>query len=63
MSCTSHFYPRKRRGLAGRVGKAEAAEVMGITAPMTGRQIGEAVPPPMAEWIGRSMLQQRANLT
>ena len=58
MSCTAHYYPRKRRGLSGRVGKAEAAEVMGIAAPMSVHQIGEAVPPPMAEWIGRNMLTQ-----
>ena len=63
MSCTAHYYPRKSRGLSGRVGRAEAAEVMGITGPLTVHQIGEAIPPPMAEWIGRSMLQQRQALT
>ena len=62
MSCPNHYYPRKRRGLSGRVGKAEAAEVMGIAAPMSVSQISQAVAPPMAEWIGRSMLTQ-AGLT
>ena len=62
MCSPAHFYPRKSRGLGGRVGGAEAAEVMGITVPMTVRQIGEAVAPPMAEWIGRNMLDQAAQL-
>ena len=31
---------------------------MGIRGPLTVHQIGEAVPPAMAEWIGRSMLDQ-----
>ena len=63
MSASNHFYPRKRIGLRGRVSPAEAAEAMGITTPMTGRQIGEAIPPPMAAWIGRSMLQHLQALT
>ena len=53
MSAPSHFYHRKRVGLPGRVPVAEAAEVMGIAHKMTGRQIGEAVPPAYAEFVGR----------
>ena len=62
LSSPAHFYPRKQRGLRGRVDSAEAAAAMGITTPMTGRQVGEAVAPPMAEWIGRSMLDQATRL-
>ena len=63
LSNSNHFYPRKRAGLRGRVSPAEAGEAMGITTPMTGRQVGEAIPPAMAEWIGASMLQQRQALS
>ena len=51
MSAHTHYYPRKRRGLPGMIGVVEAREVMGIRIPMTAREVGEAVPPPMAEWI------------
>ena len=39
--------------------RSEAAEFMGIDldrAPMTRREIGESIPPVMAEWIGRKAL-------
>ena len=47
MCCPSHFYPRKKIGLPGRVGNAEAKEVMGIPPHynFTNSEIGEAVPP------------------
>ena len=47
----SHYYPRKRLGLPGRIPKHEAMEVMGITHDMTCEQIGEAVPPAYAEYV------------
>ena len=53
MSCSAHFYPRKRIGLPGRVPNWEAREVMGIPIPMTNHFVGNAVPPLMAEYIGR----------
>ena len=58
MCSTSHYYARRRAGKPGRVSVGEAKEVMGIPAhvPMTGREIGEAVPPPMAEWVARAYL-------
>lgn len=54
----SHFYPRKRAGLRGRVSTAEACEVMGIDRPMTGYEVGEAVPPAYAEFIAREAIRQ-----
>lgn len=56
MAAWSHYYPRKAAGLPGRVPVAEAREVMGITTPMTGRQVGEAVPPPYSEYVARLAL-------
>ena len=58
MSASKHFYPRKRIGLTGRVSTAEAKAVMGIQSNMTQREIGEAVPPAMAEWLGRQAIAQ-----
>ena len=52
MSCPTHFYPRKRAGLKGTVPNDEAREVMGIGIPMPSAMVGEAVPPPMARYIG-----------
>ena len=57
MCASSHYYPRKRAGLPGRVPNREAREVMGIDTPMTNRQIGEAVPPAYAEFIARNALE------
>ena len=56
MSAISHYYPRKRAGLPGRPPIAEAREAMGIETPMTAAQVGEAVPPPYAEYIARNAL-------
>ena len=58
LSASNHFYPRKAHGLPGRVPKAEALEVMGITHDMTVHQIGEAVPPAYAEYIGRAAIHE-----
>ena len=57
MASASHFYPRKRIGLLGNVPVWEAKEVMGIPAEqqMTAREIGEAVPPPYAHYIGEQV--------
>lgn len=64
MSASSHFYARKRRGLRGRVPRDEAAQAMGIKHRMTLDEIGEAVPPPMAAYIGelvhRILVEDRA---
>ena len=57
MSSRSHYYNRKRIGLTGRVGVKEAREVMGIKINMTGRQIGEAIPPPFARYIAEKVLR------
>ena len=51
LSSTPHYWRRKAQGLSGRVPLAEARETMGITVPMSCRQVGEAVPPPYAEYI------------
>lgn len=56
MSATSHYYRRKAAGMPGRIPVAEAREMMGITHPMTGPEVGEAVPPPYAEFIARRAL-------
>lgn len=58
LSAPSHFYRRKAQGLPGRVSVAEARQVMGITTPMTCDQIGEAVPPAYAEYIGRIVMDR-----
>ena len=60
MCASSHYYRRKKAGLPGRVPNWEALEVMGIDRPMTNRQIGEAVAPAMAEFIGREVLRRLA---
>ena len=52
MSSKSHFYYRKQQGLPGRVPVAEARAVMGITASLTGHDVGESVPPPYAKLLG-----------
>lgn len=51
MSSPSHFYRRKAHGLPGRIPIREARRIMGITIPMTTRQVGEAVPPAYAEFV------------
>ena len=56
---TSHYYPRKKIGLPGRVPVREAREAMGITAAMPARMVGEAVPPPMARWIAEQFIAVR----
>ncbi len=53
LSASSHYYPRRRAGLPGHVPIKEARAVMGITTPMTARQVGEAVPPPYAALLGQ----------
>ena len=51
LGSSSHFYPRKKAGLPGTLTISEAMEVMGITTKMTKKEIGEAVPPAMVEYI------------
>lgn len=60
LSASSHFYPRKRAGLPGKVPVWEANEVMGIPEGyrLTGKEIGEAVPPPYARFIATEALKQ-----
>ena len=60
MASRSHFYPRKRAGLPGRIPLWEAKEMMGIPQDhkMTVRQVGEAVPPKYSEFIGREVLRR-----
>ena len=53
MSSPNHYYARKRLGLSGRPPIVETREAMGIKAPMTQRQVGEAVPPAYARFIGK----------
>lgn len=57
MSATSHYYRRKRAGLSGRIPVVEAREIMGIRHKMTGHQVGNAVAPPMAEFIAAHALR------
>lgn len=58
MSSPSHYYPRKRRGLPGRVPNDEAREVMGFDYYLPTRMVGEAVPPPMARFLGRHAMDR-----
>lgn len=58
LCASSHFYPRKAAGLPGRVPVAEACAAMGIAHKMTGSEVGEAIPPAYAAWIGRAALEQ-----
>lgn len=60
MSSSSHFYNRKANGLPGRIPNSVAKGIMGIPYPykMTDAEIGEAVPPPMAELIAREAKRQ-----
>ena len=51
------YYTRKNAGLKGQIHADEAREVMGISGDMPLEMVGEAVPPPMAKYIGeRAML-------
>ena len=56
MCAKSHWYERKRRGQGGMVSNAEAREVMGIEHYMTNHEVGEAVPPAYAAFIGSQAL-------
>ena len=58
MSSNNHFYRRKAQGLPGRLTAAEARDVMGISSPLTAQQVGLAIPPAYAEWIGRQIMQR-----
>ena len=63
MCSSSHFYRRKENGLPGRIPNWEAKEIMGIPPEyeMTLSEIGEAVAPPMAEYIAKEALRQMNN--
>ena len=57
MSCSSHFYHRKKAGLPGTIPTKEARKVMGIKDDlMTSKEVGEAVPPPYARYIAEHVL-------
>ena len=60
LCATSHFYHRKANGKTGRIPNWEAKEIMGIPQEqhMTDAEIGEAVAPPMAEFIAKEALRQ-----
>lgn len=58
MCATTHYYRRKAQGLSGRLSNAEAKAYMGIEHNMTQEQIGEAVPPAYAEFIGRQVMER-----
>lgn len=61
MSAPSHYYPRKRAGMSGRVGIVEAREVMGMTNPHTTlHEVGNAVPPAYAEYIAQILMESPA---
>lgn len=61
MCATTHYYRRKAQGLRGQLSVAEASAAMGIPhTRMTRAQIGEAVPPAYAEYIGRQVMQRLA---
>ena len=57
MCSSNHYYKRKAAGMRGRIPKAEALEIMGIRHNMTIVEIGEAIPPRYAEYIGRQARQ------
>ena len=60
LASTSHYYPRKRAGLPGKVPVKEANEVMGIPSRyyLTGNEIGEAVPPPYSRFIAEAVINR-----
>ena len=60
MCSSSHFYHRKANGLPGRIPNTVAKGIMGIHViyKMTNAEIGEAVPPPYAEFIAREARRQ-----
>lgn len=60
MCATSHYWPRKRAGLPGRVPVAEARAVMGLPreAPVTGWQLGEGIPTLYAYYLARELIRQ-----
>ena len=60
MCSSSHFYPRKANGLPGRIPNTVAKGIMGIPIiyKMTNAEIGEAVPPPYAEFIAKEARRQ-----
>ena len=51
LSAPAHFYPRKKKGLTGKVPVKEACEAMGITHEMTAGEVGESIPPVYAEYM------------
>lgn len=61
MSANPMFRNRKAAGLPGRLPVTEARAVMGIDAPLTCAEVGEAVPPAYAEFIGRAAMNQLAS--
>ena len=60
MCSNNHFYRRKAQGLSGRPPIQECKHAMGIPQNynFTYKQVGEAVPPPYAEYIAKQAIQQ-----
>lgn len=59
MSSPNHFYRRRAKGLPGRIPVREARAAMGIDPddPMTAREVGLAVAPPMARLLGELAIE------
>ena len=60
MSSKSHYYPRRKKGLSGRVPMDEARQKMGMEpeCKMNAKQLANAVAPPMAQYIGEIVLNR-----
>jgi len=56
LAAPGHYYPRRKAGLPGRVPAEEACEAMGIDLPLNAHQVGEAIPPAYARYIGERLL-------
>lgn len=58
LASSNHYYRRIAEGKPGKLPVAEAKIAMGIpeSSKMTGNEIGEAVPPPYAEYIGKHVI-------
>ena len=64
LGSASHFYPRKAKGLKGKLTNKEGRDFMGIgnQLVMTDKELGESVPPPYSERIGRAALDIMKNV-
>ena len=58
LSIPTMYYRRKALGLPGRLPIADARAAMGIETKMTAKEVGNAVAPPMAAYLGRLAMEQ-----